>query len=344
MFGGSRPPHAARLGRARTPGPPTLGLCSTLAPGLCGAPLFALLVVNALWSAPMPSFLHEGLIDMIRKKPEFAADLLREILHVEVPSFTEARLSDANFPQVIPIEFRADAVVLLVDDEPVFGCIFEAQLGEDREKRFSWPVYAVTARARFECPFVVVVATPDSAIARWAARPIDLGAGQFWAPLVVGPEGIPVIIDAQKAQQVPELAVLSVMAHGKGDPQTAVDIALAASAALTHLTEEQRMLYLLLIETALGDAAKEAFEMHPQTEKLMSSWQRGSFEKGRAEGQAEGLAHSKAADVLDVLDARGLPVTPEQRERILGCSDLELLKTWLRRAATAAAIDALFSA
>ena len=91
-------------------------------------------------------------------------------------------------------------------------------------------------------------------------------------------------------------------------------------------------------------AARKAFEMLPQAEKLISNWQRGSFEKGRAEGHAEGVARSKAADVLDVLDARALPVTTEQRERILGCSDLELLKAWLRRAATAAATDELFSA
>ena len=283
----------------------------------------------------MPSLLHEGLIALIRERPEFVADLLREVLHVDVPKFTEARLAEANLTELVPTEYHADAVVLLIDGKPVFGCIFEAQLNEDARKRFSWPMYAVSARARFECPFVLVVATPDSGTARWAAKPIDLGAGQLWSPLVVGPEGIPVIIDADQAKRDPELAVLSLMAHGKGDTQIAVSIALAATASLGQLSEEQRVLYLALIESALGDAARKAFEMHPQTEKLMSSWQRGSFEKGRAE--------SRAADVLDVLDARGLSVTNEQRERILSCSDLELLKTWLRRAATAAATDELFA-
>jgi hypothetical protein len=287
----------------------------------------------------MPTLLHEGLIQLVREKPEFVAELLRGVLHVEVPTFTEARLAEANFNELIPTEYRADAVVLLIESKPVFGCIFEAQLSDDPQKRFSWPMYAVSARARFECPFVLVVATPDRATARWAAKPIDLGAGQLWAPLVVGPDGIPVIIDAEQAKRGPELAVLSLMAHGKGDTQTAVSIALAATASLDQLSEEQRVLYLALIESALGDAAKKAFEMHPQTEKLMSSWQRGSFEKG----QAEGSARSRAADVLDVLDARGLPVTPEQRERILGSSDLEQLKTWLRRAVTAAATDELFA-
>lgn len=282
----------------------------------------------------MPSLLHEGLIALIREKPEFAADLLREILHVQVPQFTEARLAEASLNELIPAEYHADAVVLFVDGRPVFGSIFEAQLQEDARKRFTWPSYAVNARARFECPFVLVVITPDAATARWAAKSIELGGGQSWSPLVVGPDGIPIITDTDQARRDPELAVLSLMAHGKGDTQTAVSIALAATAALDFVSDDQRMLYLVLIESALSDAAKKAFEMHPQAEKLISSWQRGSFEKGRA---AE-----KAADIIAVLEARAHSVTDAQRERILGCDDLAQLDRWLRRAATVASTDALF--
>lgn len=294
----------------------------------------ALLRLHALLSAPMPSLLHEGLIALIREKPEFAADLLREILHVDVPRFTEARLAEANLTELIPTEYHADAVVLLIEGKPVFGSIFEAQLQDDARKRFTWPMYAISARARFECPFVLVVITPDAATARWAAKPIELGAGQLWSPLVVGPEGIPIITDAELARRDPELAVLSLMAHGKGDTQTAVAIALAASASLDQLSEGQRMLYLAFIESALGDAARKAFEMHPQNEKLISSWQRSSFEQGRA---AE-----KAADVVAFLEARGLVVSDAQRQRIVETTDLEMLSRWVRRAATITAVDALF--
>ncbi len=49
-----------------------------------------------------------------------------------------------------------------------------------------------------------------------------------------------------------------------------------------------------------------------------------------------------AADVLEVLDARGLIVSDADRERILGCTDLELLGLWHRRAVTVAATEALF--
>jgi hypothetical protein len=281
--------------------------------------------------AAMPSLLHEGLIALVRDKPGFAAELLREVLGVDVPKFTEARLAEASLNELIPIEYHADAVVLLVEGKPVFGIIIEAQLQEDGRKRFTWPMYAIGARARFECPFVLIVATPDSLTARWATQTIELGGGQSWTPFVVGPDGIPVITDFEQAKRTPELAVLSVMGHGQDDTKTAVSVALAAAAAVP---EEHRTLYLALIESALSDAARKAFEMHPQNQKLMSSWERGSYEKGRV---AE-----KAADVLDVLETRGITVSTEQRERILASSDLEVLKTWLRRAVVVTSTDELF--
>src|SRR3974390_1564235 len=121
----------------------------------------------------MPSLLHEGILALVRGKPERAAGFLRELLHVVVPPFTEARLAEASLNELVPTEYRADAVVLLVDGTPVFGIIVEAQLGVDRDKPFTWPMYAVSARARYRCPFVVLVVTPNASTARWAAASVD---------------------------------------------------------------------------------------------------------------------------------------------------------------------------
>ncbi|MFL6260164.1 MAG: hypothetical protein ACJ76Y_10675 [Thermoanaerobaculia bacterium] len=51
-------------------------------------------------------------------------------------------------------------------------------------------------------------------------------------------------------------------------------------------------------------------------------------ETAKARGIAEGIAES----ILEVLEARGITVSPEQREEILGCSDVDRLKRWLREA------------
>ena len=70
-----------------------------------------------------------------------------------------------------------------------------------------------SARARFECPVVVVVIAVDDATARWA-RPIALGGSSTFVPFVIG-RGRPVVTDPELAAAEPELALLSVMAHGR---------------------------------------------------------------------------------------------------------------------------------
>lgn len=287
----------------------------------------------------MPSLSHEALLLLFRNRPELAPELLREALGVELPAYTEVRVESADLTDVVPAEYRADLVVLLVDGKPVFAIVVEVQLARDERKRFTWPVYLTGLRARFECEATVLVVTPTMDVARWAAEPIELGPGGTLRPLVLGPDAVPVVVDKSRAKAEPELALLSVMAHGKGEVDRAVQIALAAVAGVELISDESLfVLYSDLIDAALSEAARKAFQMLPQGYQFQSETIRKSIEQGRVEGRAA----EKAAAVLDVLDARGLAVTDAQRERILGTKDLETLTLWVRRAATVATVDALF--
>ncbi|MEU9460261.1 hypothetical protein [Streptomyces sp. NPDC048312] len=58
-------------------------------------------------------------------------------------------------------------------------------------------------------------------------------------------------------------------------------------------------------------------------------------DEGRAEGRAEGI--------LLVLEARGIDLPDETREKITSCDDPQLLRQWLSRAATAATIEEVFT-
>lgn len=283
----------------------------------------------------MPSLLHEGLLALIRERPEFAAELLREVLHVEVPAFTEARVAEAALSELVPTEYRADLVVLLVDDKPVFGIVHEAQLKAHERKRYSWPMYAVGLRARFECPVVVVVITVDDATARWAAEPIALGGQSVFVPYVIGPQGVPIVTDIEFAKREPELAVLSVMAHGQGEESVAVAIARAATAGIAGIDDDRWVLYSSLIESSLGDAARKAFEMLPEAQQFFSDSQRKSFDRGQLQGQAK--------TIVAVLEARELAISDEQRQRILECSDVSELDRWVRKAVTVKTTDELFA-
>jgi hypothetical protein len=182
---------------------------------------------------------------------------------------------------------------------------------------------------------VVLVVTPDTATARWAAEAVDVGGGFVWKPFVVGPDGVPVITDPAQAAREPQLAVLSVMAHGRDeDVGTAVAVASAAAAGIATLPEPLRMLCLALIESSLGEAARKSFEMLPQGQQFFSETMRKSFAQGEAKGEAKA--------VLRVLERRGLAISTEQRERILTCSDTPTLEGWLDKAVTATKTDELF--
>lgn len=294
--------------------------------------------------AAMPSLIHEGLILMVRDHPELLAQLARELLHVEVPPFTNAQLVEATLNELVPAEFHADAAVLLyVDGEAVFGAIVEAQLTIVNRKLFTWPVYATVARSRHDCPFIVIVVTPDRGVMEWAARPIDLGGGNFFRAHVIGPEGIPIITDPKRGAREVHLTMLSAIAHGRGDPQTAVAIANAAVAGIKQLPEDKRVIYTALVERSLGEAARKAFEMLPETPAFLKEFYEYLAVRAEAEGKAEGEAKGNANAVLQILGAREIAVTDEQRQRILDCRDLELFKRWIPAAMTVQTIEELLA-
>jgi len=164
--------------------------------------------------------------------------------------------------------------------------------------------------------------------------------------MVVGPDRVPVVTDAEHAARVPELAVLSALAHG-ADPNrsTVLDALLSA---LTTVDSPRAELYCDLVLAALPEAAQRYLEelMATGTYEYQSDFARRYFSRGKAEGEAagkaEGKAEGKATAVLAVLHARGIDVPADIRTRIVECSDLDRLDTWVRRAATADTVHDLF--
>jgi hypothetical protein len=289
----------------------------------------------------MPSALHEALIDLVRQQPRFTADLLRQQMNVEVPPFTDARFAEATLNELVPVEYRADAVVLFEDPMPVFGVVLEAQLQPDERKRFTWPVYVTAARARHRCPFILIVVTSDPATERWSGTAIEVGGGMIQRPYVIGPSGVPKITDPDRASREPQLAVLSLMAHGQGDVALAVEITIAVTSAIEQFPSDQRLVYSGLIESALSNAAREALKMVPQVQKLFSESQRQSFADGEARGEARGEAKGKAEAVLKILVRRAVPIGDLQRRQIAECTDLATLDRWMDAAFSVTSVDEL---
>jgi len=283
----------------------------------------------------MPSYLHEILIEMFRERPTLAAELLRGSLDVAVPDFREAHLSSAELTDVAPTEYRADMVITLDrDDGPVLGIVVEVQLRIDVRKRRTWPAYVATLHARLGCPVVLLVVCPDRAVAEWSAIPIVVGRpGLVLTPVVLGPNQVPVVTGPAAGRRLPELAVLSAMAHGaRPEPQPIFEALLAG---LDVLDPEHADLYTGLVLAVLPAAARTSLEefmsIVTRREEFQQEFARVHFSQGQALGEAQAL--------LAILEARGIEVSDEMRETITTCTDLDQLDRWIRRAATAEKIQ-----
>lgn len=238
----------------------------------------------------MPSLQHEVTIEFFRNRPQLARQLLCSNSQMDLPEY-EARFDSADLSQVQPTEYRADGVVTLTcptDGSAALSIVVEIQRQIQERKRYTWPAYLTTLRARLECPVYLLVLSHDKATATWCAQPIDLGAGTI-LPRVVGPAEVPWITDVQDAEANPELAVLSVMAHGLDpDFRRAAAVASAARQAIIHLDDEKAVLYLDLILASLSEAARQELPtMIPAGYEFQSEFVRTHFNKARQDGLAE---------------------------------------------------------
>jgi hypothetical protein len=295
----------------------------------------------------MASMQHEGLLLLFRNRPTLAPELLRDSLGLGLPAWSEARVESAELTEVVPTEYRADLVVLLLEGKPVFAVVVEVQLARDEDKRKTWPLYLTSLRSRVGCPTALLVVSPDASVARWCAQPIELGhPGFMLQPLVIGPEAIPVITDEQAARRDPELAVLSAMAHGH--TEVGQTIARTVLAAVEGLDEERLRLYVDLALSSLTQVARNALEalMQSGNYEYQSEFARKYVAQGRQEGLQEGLQKGlqkgEVAALFEVLDARGLKVDAKARKRIVACTEPAQLKGWLRKAVTVQSVQELF--
>jgi hypothetical protein len=278
----------------------------------------------------MPSLAHDALVDLFRNRPSLGAELLSEALGVTLPAYTEARVISADLTDIRPAEYRADLVVLLLDEgAPRWALVIEVQLGIDPRKRFTWPAYATTVRAAHGCPVGLLVVAPGDAVAAWCAEPIETGIPGFvLSPPVLGRAGVPVVTDPAEAARRPELAVLSAMAHGDGELGTA--IAAVAMPAVARLDPERARFYGDLVLHSLNAAARRALEAMMKGYQYQSDFAKKYVAEGRAEEAAQA--------VLTVLRVRGLAVPEALRERILAEKDAARLERWLEKAAVATSI------
>lgn len=140
------------------------------------------------------------------------------------------------------------------------------------------------------------------------------------------------------------MAVFSAITHSKSENVDAILKALATT--LDTLDPEQATIYAELVEAGLGNTpARKIWSdlMSALLNFFRSEHAQRAFAEVRAETRAETQVEVRAESVLRVLNARGLEVTAETRERVGACKDLDLLDTWLDRAVTVSRTEELFA-
>jgi hypothetical protein len=225
-------------------------------------------------------------------------------------------------------------------DTPLAGVVAEAQLTIDHDKEYSWPHYVTGARARLRIPIVLLVICNDEKVANWARQEIVIGGDWRFRPIVLGPAQVPWVKTPELARQLPELAVLSALAHG--NEPAGLEVLLPTLEALLTLDEQRKGFYYDVVLRSLNDAMRRALEQELKMQsgkyEYQSDFARTYFGQGLAEGEAKGEAKA----LLAVLEARGMAPDPSTRERIVGCTDTEQLQRWIVRAATASSLHEVF--
>jgi flagellar biosynthesis/type III secretory pathway protein FliH len=90
-------------------------------------------------------------------------------------------------------------------------------------------------------------------------------------------------------------------------------------------------------------ARKRVDDITRRLELAMTAGHAEGLEQGRKQGREEGRTRALGEAVVEVLESRGLFVNELQRDRLLSCSDRDMLETWLRHAATARTAAEVFA-
>jgi hypothetical protein len=233
----------------------------------------------------VPAFPHEILVDIFRNGGDVVRELLRARADIKLGKVT-AELASIDLSQVVPIEYRADNVTVFRNraHKATLAVVVEVQRKIDVVKRRSWPVYVTVARSSNDCRAVLLVIAPDAKVARWARKPIATGHPGFCLrPIVISYRDMPRVVDPAVTCRIPELGVLSTLAH------PSLEVAKAALAGIRGLTDEQQArLYYDVIMAALPEAIRRALEAHMERYEYKTEFARKYVAQGREEGREEG--------------------------------------------------------
>jgi hypothetical protein len=291
----------------------------------------------------MVSSLHEAMHRIFQKDPALLTRALQQVLGVAFPEPREFAGMNIDLTEIEPVERRVDTLLRAETDDGSYLLVVESQRKKDEAKRGSWPYYLSYLYEKYRCEPVLIVTTQCRSTARWAAEPIHLGVpgrpSLTVRPLVLGPDNVPVIADAQEAERDVPLAVLSAMTHGSGPKAAAILESLAA--ALKTIDADTAAAFVQFVDSCLADPQVKQMWRDLMT-AMQYFWRHPLAEQVREEGREQGRIQDRVEMILRILEWRSIPVPDAVRERVEACTDLDQLEVWAQRAVHATDAAELF--
>jgi hypothetical protein len=285
----------------------------------------------------MPSPWHDSVKRLVEDRPDFAVRIVRDLMGEPLPHDLSARLAPSNFNDRPSTDFDCDAVVVAgPHHDPVRGIIVEAQQTKLESKRRQMAKYAAELWVLLGCPVDVVVICPDEETTNFYAVPVVTTLpGYVFTARPLHPSRIPLITDPAEMAADPARATLVVGYHG-AEPGVASafaeGMALLGEAGYAY-TDIGYSLSPLQVQRLLEEI------MSTGTIPLNTPWAKKAY----AEGSEKGMAEGRAADILMILETRGLDIAAADRDRITSCADLAQLQDWVKHAVTARTTSELFT-
>jgi hypothetical protein len=294
----------------------------------------------------MPSPWHDSVKQLFCEKPEFAVEILRDLMGVaDLPAGLPARLESPSFNDRPSNDFEADAVVVAGPVwDPVRGIIVEVQQAKDPRKHQDMARYAAALWLLLRCPVDVLVIAPSERVASFYAKPvITTLPGYIPTPRALWPDMVPVITDPARVTANPSLAALSLMLHGQNPQVCEAFVYGLAALPPEHVLKYYEYGYCMsstsvrrILEELVASSAWPVYSPFAK-----EHFGRGLAE-GKAEGKAEGAIEGEGRAILLVLQARGIEVSSEERARITSCADRDQLERWVSRSAVVKTASELF--
>ncbi|MGW2087600.1 hypothetical protein [Streptomyces sp. NPDC001880] len=292
----------------------------------------------------MVSSPHEAMHRIFQEYPGLFSRV-SEVLGIDIPPPTSATALPTDLTEARPVERRVDTLLRIdTEHDGPFLLAIEAQGKKDPRKTASWPYYVSYLHNRYGLPTLLLVVCQDHTTAEWAAHPITIGIRQWQTltlnPLVAGPHNMPVITDVAEARKDLALATLAAITHADNPDVGAILKTLSAALRDTPEAITDPIVEL----TAQGLGNRPAAQQWRNLVAVDTSFYKSFMsEEIRDEGRAQGRAQGRAESLLLVLEARGITLAEEAREKITSCDDPQLLRQWLNRAVTAATIEEVFT-